>query len=62
MTNQLMVDDMGQVELEHLSRTGSDHAPLLLSCRPKTEQIHKSFRLLNFWTKKEDFKELVRQN
>lgn len=32
IVNQLLMDDLGHVDLEHLFRSGSDHAPLLLSC------------------------------
>lgn len=35
---------LGNVEVEHLSRTGSDHSPLLLSCGEITQQIFKPFR------------------
>lgn len=29
--NQLLMEDLGQVDLEHLSRSGSVHAPFLLT-------------------------------
>lgn len=60
--NQLLLDDLGQVDLEHLSRSESDHAPLLFSSGLMAGQIYKPFGFLNFWTKKENFKEVVKQN
>ncbi|XP_075084937.1 uncharacterized protein LOC142168177 [Nicotiana tabacum] len=48
--------------LEHQIRIGSDHAPLLLSCGEQASQFVKLFKFLNFWTKHENFKEVVRQN
>nr|XP_009596645.1 uncharacterized protein LOC104092693 [Nicotiana tomentosiformis] len=47
-------------EVEHLIRTNSDHAPLLMCCRDQTLQFAKPFRFLNFWTKHQSFLEIVR--
>lgn len=48
-----------QVDIEHLIRSGSDHAPLLISFSTKVEKIIKSFKFLNFWLKDESFMEVV---
>lgn len=48
VVNQLFMNDIGQVDLKYLSRFGSDHAPLLLSCGASSDQFHKLFRFLNF--------------
>nr|XP_016509752.1 PREDICTED: uncharacterized protein LOC107827175 [Nicotiana tabacum] len=37
--------------------TGSDHAPLLMSCGEQSTYFIKPFKFLNFWTKHETFKE-----
>ncbi|XP_075103657.1 uncharacterized protein LOC142178231 [Nicotiana tabacum] len=50
------------IEVEHLIRTGSDHAPLLITCGEQTTSFVKPFRFLNFWTKHATFNEVVRQN
>lgn len=50
------------IEVEHLIRTGSDHAPLLMTCGVQTTNFVKPFRFLNFWTKHATFMDVVRQN
>ncbi|XP_070002742.1 uncharacterized protein LOC142165914 [Nicotiana tabacum] len=50
------------LEVTHLSKIGSDHCPMLLKCDIETPPIKKSFRFLNFWTKHETFKEVVKEN
>ncbi|XP_070005550.1 uncharacterized protein LOC142163101 [Nicotiana tabacum] len=50
------------IEVEHLIRTGSDHAPLLLSCGEESLKFVKPFKLLNFWANHETFLDVVRQN
>nr|XP_009803099.1 PREDICTED: uncharacterized protein LOC104248527 [Nicotiana sylvestris] len=49
-------------EITHLSKIGSDHCPMLLKCDIETAPIRKSFRFLNFWTKHETFKDVVKEN
>ncbi|KAH0679358.1 hypothetical protein KY284_020443 [Solanum tuberosum] len=58
--NQAFLEGLGNVDLEHLARTGSYHAPMLLSCGIQTVHFHKPFRFLNFWSEKEKFKDLIR--
>nr|XP_009624266.1 uncharacterized protein LOC104115358 [Nicotiana tomentosiformis] len=48
------------IEVDHLIRTGSDHAPLLMNCGKNAAQFLKPFRFLNFWAKHETFKDVVR--
>ncbi|XP_070032069.1 uncharacterized protein [Nicotiana tomentosiformis] len=50
------------IEVEHLIRTGSDHAPLLMTCGEQITNFVKPFRFLNFWTKHTAFMDVVRQN
>ncbi|XP_070039991.1 uncharacterized protein [Nicotiana tomentosiformis] len=50
------------IEVEHLIRTGSDHAPLLMRCGEDAMQFVKPFKFLNFWTKHDKFKDFVKQN
>ncbi|XP_070036716.1 uncharacterized protein [Nicotiana tomentosiformis] len=50
------------VEVEHLSKIGSDHCPLLITCNPDAVQIKKSFIFLSFWIKHESLKSVVREN
>nr|XP_016475204.1 PREDICTED: uncharacterized protein LOC107796895 [Nicotiana tabacum] len=50
------------LEVTHLSKIGSDHYPMMLKCDIETPPIKKSFRFLNFWTKHETFKDLVKEN
>ncbi|XP_075087590.1 uncharacterized protein LOC142169603 [Nicotiana tabacum] len=44
-------------EVEHLIRTGSDHAPLFMTCGEATTTFTKPFKFQNFWTKHTSFKE-----
>ncbi|XP_075087544.1 uncharacterized protein LOC142169569 [Nicotiana tabacum] len=50
------------IKVEHLIRTGSDHAPLLMTCGVQTTNFVKPFRFLNFRTKHATFMDVVRQN
>lgn len=50
------------MRLNILSRSGSDHAPMLLSCGGKFQHFNKSFIFLKFWAENEEFKEAVLQN
>ncbi|XP_070050003.1 uncharacterized protein [Nicotiana tomentosiformis] len=49
------------IKVEHLIRTGSDHAPLLMTCGVQTTNFVKPFRFLNFWTKHATFVDVVRK-
>ncbi|XP_060210656.1 uncharacterized protein LOC132637608 [Lycium barbarum] len=51
----------GHLEVEHLSRTGSDHAPLLVSCGDQVKFFIKPFRFLKFWVEHDTFLDFVKQ-
>ncbi|XP_019231860.1 PREDICTED: uncharacterized protein LOC109212648 [Nicotiana attenuata] len=55
-------EKIGGFALEHLIRTGSDHAPLLMTCGEQNVTCVKTFRFLNFWIKHAKFKEVVKQS
>ncbi|XP_070040903.1 uncharacterized protein [Nicotiana tomentosiformis] len=50
------------LEITHLSKTSSDHCPLLITCDTNAAPIKKSFRFLKFWLKHETFQEVVKEN
>ncbi|XP_070022653.1 uncharacterized protein [Nicotiana sylvestris] len=50
------------IEVTHLSKTGSDHSPMILKFDPDVAPIKKAFKFLNFWCKHITFKEVVIQN
>ncbi|XP_059280947.1 uncharacterized protein LOC132034569 [Lycium ferocissimum] len=43
---------VGFSKVDHLSRTGSDHAPLLLSDNEQQQQFIRPFKFLKFWKRK----------
>ncbi|XP_060202481.1 uncharacterized protein LOC132630915 [Lycium barbarum] len=51
----------GQLEVQYLSRIGSDHAPLLVSCGDQVQMFVKPFRFLKFWVEHDSFLDLVKQ-
>ncbi|XP_060170510.1 uncharacterized protein LOC132601447 [Lycium barbarum] len=61
IANSKLQDWFAHMEVQHLSRTGSDHAPLLLSCGESSHHIRKPFRFLKFWIEHESFLEVVNQ-
>lgn len=50
------------LEIAHLSKIGSDHSPMLLTCNPSTGPIKKAFRFLNLWFKTDMFIDVVKEN
>ncbi|XP_059291733.1 uncharacterized protein LOC132045207 [Lycium ferocissimum] len=59
LTNSKLQDWFGHMEVEHLSRTGSDHAPLLLTCGNSSQHLSL---FLSEWSKAtfgDIFKQLV---
>ncbi|KAL3345622.1 hypothetical protein AABB24_024533 [Solanum stoloniferum] len=50
------------VKMEHLAKTGSDHAPLLLYFGGHQPHIRKSFKFLKFWVEEADFKDVVKRS
>ncbi|XP_019253812.1 PREDICTED: uncharacterized protein LOC109232496 [Nicotiana attenuata] len=61
-TNQEFLDLFPSLEVEHLIKYESDHAPLLLSCNIDTMQVKKPFKFLNFWAKCETFLNVIKEN
>ncbi|XP_060211890.1 uncharacterized protein LOC132639465 [Lycium barbarum] len=59
--NSKLQDWFAHMEVQHLSRIGSDNAPLLLTCAESSHHIRKPFRFLKFWTEHESFLEVVNQ-
>ncbi|XP_060210626.1 uncharacterized protein LOC132637573 [Lycium barbarum] len=59
--NDIFQNWFGQLEVEHLSRTGSDHAPLLVSCGDQVQKFIKPFRFLKFWVEHDNFLDFVKQ-
>ncbi|XP_060212194.1 uncharacterized protein LOC132639792 [Lycium barbarum] len=45
--------------IRNLSRTGSDHRPLLLKCHNEQQDIMRYFKFLNLWTTQPDFLSIV---
>ncbi|XP_060190706.1 uncharacterized protein LOC132619967 [Lycium barbarum] len=58
LSNDHLQNWFDHLEVEHLSRTGSDHAPMLLSCNDQTQHFVRPFKFLKFWTEHEDYKKL----
>lgn len=59
LVNQHLQDTLGYTEVEHLSRIGSDHAPLLVSLGGQNSVVKKPFRFLQFWMEHKDFLRIV---
>ncbi|XP_060190635.1 uncharacterized protein LOC132619892 [Lycium barbarum] len=59
IANSELKDWFAHMEVEHLSRTGSNHPPLLLTCGEISYHIRKPFRFLKLWTEHESFLEAV---
>lgn len=57
ITSTIRVDGV-----EHLDRTGFDHAPMLCLFDTQAQNVIKPFRFLNFCTEHADFLDEVRQN
>ncbi|XP_070002593.1 uncharacterized protein LOC142165947 [Nicotiana tabacum] len=50
------------IEVQHLSKTGSDHSLMYLKCDFETPPIKKAFKFLNFWVEHATFKDVVKEN
>ncbi|XP_060210670.1 uncharacterized protein LOC132637628 [Lycium barbarum] len=62
LVNSLLLDNFGHIEVEHLARTGSDHAPLMCTYGDKHQKLVKPFKFLSFWIEHASFLDTVRQN
>jgi hypothetical protein len=49
------------VSYSYLDRLHSDHKPMLLTEGSKNMKSKSPFRFLNFWTKREDFLQVMEQ-
>ena len=59
VVNDSLLRFMATLNYKHLAMRGSDHALLLLTCGEGIIPIAKPLNFLNFWTKREDFKNVV---
>ncbi|XP_075088531.1 uncharacterized protein LOC142170503 [Nicotiana tabacum] len=50
------------IEVQHLSKTGSDHSPIYLKCDIETPPVKNPFKFLNFWVEHATFKDVVNEN
>ncbi|XP_075092317.1 uncharacterized protein LOC142172567 [Nicotiana tabacum] len=50
------------IEVQHLSKTSSDHSPMYLKCDIETPPIKKPFKFLNFWVEHATFKDVMKEN
>ncbi|XP_059306374.1 uncharacterized protein LOC132057787 [Lycium ferocissimum] len=62
LVNNQLQEWLGNLQMEHLSRTGSDRAPLLLTAGEQVQQFSKPFRFLKFWVDHESFMHTVEQH
>ncbi|KAG5585651.1 hypothetical protein H5410_046085 [Solanum commersonii] len=53
---------VGNMKVMYLSRTGSDHAHLLLHTEGPVPNFSKPFRFLKFWTESDDFTEVIKED
>nr|XP_009786193.1 PREDICTED: uncharacterized protein LOC104234340 [Nicotiana sylvestris] len=58
MGDPMLHNMLPTIEVEHLIRTGSIYAPLLMTCGKQTTNFVKPFRFLNFWTTHATFKDV----
>ncbi|OIT32383.1 hypothetical protein A4A49_43953 [Nicotiana attenuata] len=55
-------DELNNTAVTHLSRSCSDHAPLLVKLHHEDTQGTRYFKFLNFWTEHLDFKQTIQNN
>ncbi|XP_060211849.1 uncharacterized protein LOC132639421 [Lycium barbarum] len=60
--NQQFQQWFADIEIEHLARTGSDHAPLLISLKEQGQVVIRPFKFLKFWREHQDFLSVVSNN
>ncbi|KAH0766277.1 hypothetical protein KY285_002148 [Solanum tuberosum] len=59
LANSEWIQMFSESSVEHLVRTGSDHAPMLISTSNSLREPKKYFRFLDFWTEHEGFMQVV---
>jgi len=57
LVNQHWLDMNFETNVLH----GSDHSPLLVTCKAATDQVPRSFRFLNVWVAHHSFLDVVRE-
>ncbi|KAG5605761.1 hypothetical protein H5410_027253 [Solanum commersonii] len=62
MGNHAFMNFLPTSEVHHLTRRGSDHAPLHVICSTEEEPCVKPFKFLKFWRKHYQFKGLIEAN
>ncbi|XP_060182797.1 uncharacterized protein LOC132612707 [Lycium barbarum] len=62
VVNSHMQNWIGNIEVEHLSRTGSNHALLFITLGTDIPNFIKPFRFRKFWTDHKDFQNIVKDN
>ncbi|XP_060202145.1 uncharacterized protein LOC132630592 [Lycium barbarum] len=62
LVNSLLLDIFGNIEVEHLARTGSDHAPLMCTYGDKHQNLVRPFKFLLFGIEHASFMDTVRLN
>ncbi|XP_075074578.1 uncharacterized protein LOC142162156 [Nicotiana tabacum] len=50
------------LEINHLSKIGSDHSPMQIKCNPNSGPTKKAFRFMNLWIKNDSFLEVVKEH
>ncbi|KAG5592791.1 hypothetical protein H5410_043305 [Solanum commersonii] len=59
--NDQWFDVFGGTTVTHLSRTCSDHAPLMINCDTNSSNHIKYFKFLNVWTEHEEYLPIVQK-
>ncbi|KAL0292129.1 UNVERIFIED_CONTAM: hypothetical protein Sradi_7002300 [Sesamum radiatum] len=62
MFSEAWLEIFTSTRIIHLSRTWSDHAPLLINLESSSSKPPSSFRFMRMWTKHHDFLKAVEQS
>ncbi|XP_071902725.1 uncharacterized protein [Coffea arabica] len=62
LVNQQWLDFLPNTSVQHLNHTSSDHSPLLVSMRPASASVPKSFKFQTFWISNPGFISTVQSN
>ncbi|XP_075076534.1 uncharacterized protein LOC142163173 [Nicotiana tabacum] len=57
--NSEWFDSFGGTSVTHLSRSYSDHAPSLITCKANNVDFTRYFKFLNIWAEHKDFLDVV---
>ncbi|KAL0912351.1 hypothetical protein M5K25_018318 [Dendrobium thyrsiflorum] len=60
--NEFWINSVVSTNIEHLSRTLSDHSPLLIRIKEKSINFSSHFRFQNMWLLHDSFMDLVQNN